>query len=109
MLRQQNGQLADFLTNDPGQAHSRIHQHFCLSNGLAKEQNEADPKMKKQPMHNIEHIKEIVAMQQSYAKVSGLFRKSGGMRIWWRTPLRLEHLAAFLNGIKIERVREFDA
>ncbi len=71
MLREQNGQLADFLTTDPkGKLHSGISlDHRFRCNWPAK-QAEMIAKMESVGQH-IEHIKEIVAMQQSYAKVSG--------------------------------------
>ncbi|CAN5487562.1 hypothetical protein BH20VER3_BH20VER3_13120 [soil metagenome] len=71
LLTSQNGSLGDYLTKDPtGQKLpaylAKLGEYFVAENAdlLA----EAD-----QLGRNIEHIKEVVAMQQSYAKVSGVF------------------------------------
>lgn len=71
LLTQQNGSLAEYLTKDPnGQKLpgylAKLGEFFIAEN--AELLNEAD-----QLGRNIEHIKEVVAMQQSYAKVSGVF------------------------------------
>ena len=71
LLAGKNGDLADYLTNDPnGQKLpgyiAKLGEFFVAENAELLE--EAD-----QLGRNIEHIKEIVAMQQSYAKVSGVF------------------------------------
>ena len=71
LLASQNGGLADYLTNDPHGRRlpgylAKLGEFFVAEN--AELLREAD-----QLGRNIEHIKEIVAMQQSYAKVSGVF------------------------------------
>lgn len=71
LLTGRNGTLADYLTNDPqGQKLpgylAKLGEFFMAEN--AELLGEAD-----QLGRNIEHIKEVVAMQQSYAKVSGVF------------------------------------
>src|SRR5207253_9128161 len=71
LLTAHNGDLVEYLTNDvngqklPGYL-SNLGEFFILEN--AELLNEVD-----QLSRNIEHIKEVVAMQQSYAKVSGVF------------------------------------
>ena len=71
LLTGKNGDLAHFLTADPdGQKLpgylAKLGEHLIAENaGLLSEVGQLG--------HNIEHIKEIVAMQQSYAKVSGVF------------------------------------
>jgi PAS domain S-box-containing protein len=71
LLTSQNGNLANYLTNDasgrkvPGYL-AKLGDFFVAENAELLE--EAD-----QLGRNIEHIKEVVAMQQSYAKVSGVF------------------------------------
>ncbi len=69
LLQQQRGQLTAFLTADPkGKA---LPDYFIkLSEHLSVEQSELLRELQSLTQ-NIEHIKEIVAMQQSYAKVSG--------------------------------------
>ena len=71
LLTGQNGNLAEYLTNDPNGRKlpgylAKLGEFFVTEN--AELLQEAD-----QLGRNIEHIKEVVAMQQSYAKVSGVF------------------------------------
>ncbi len=71
LLAEKNGSLAHFLTADPnGQKLpgylAKLGEHLIEENATLL--SEVD-----QLGRNIEHIKEVVAMQQSYAKVSGLF------------------------------------
>ncbi|HEV3409328.1 MAG TPA: ATP-binding protein, partial [Chthoniobacterales bacterium] len=71
LLTEKNGDLADYLTKDPnGQKLpgylAKLGEYFIAEN--AELLGEID-----QLGRNIEHIKEVVAMQQSYAKVSGVF------------------------------------
>lgn len=71
LLTSQNGDLTDYLMKDPsGQKLagylSKLGEFFVAENAELLE--EVD-----QLGRNIEHIKEVVAMQQSYAKVSGVF------------------------------------
>ena len=71
LLVGQNGNLAHFLTEDPqGQKLpnylAKLGEHLTAENALlVQEANHLGT--------NLEHIKEIVAMQQNYAKVSGVF------------------------------------
>jgi signal transduction histidine kinase len=69
MLREQNGNLARFLTEDPK---GRLLPEYLsrLGDQLGDEQTEALKELD-ELSRNIEHIKKIVAMQQTYAKVSG--------------------------------------
>jgi len=69
MLRDKNGQLAEFLTSDPkGQL---LPAYLAdLSQHLENERQEARAEIDLLT-RNIEHIKDIVAMQQTYARVSG--------------------------------------
>jgi len=71
LLVERNGKLAEYLTQDPnGQKlpgyMAKLGTHLIEEN--ADLLSEVD-----QLSRNIEHIKEVVAMQQSYAKVSGVF------------------------------------
>ena len=71
LLTSQNGNLAEYLATDPnGQKLpaylSKLGEFFVAENvELLQEVDQLG--------RNIEHIKEVVAMQQSYAKVSGVF------------------------------------
>jgi signal transduction histidine kinase len=70
LLRAHAAGLADFLANDP--KGSKLPDYFDrLAAWLAEEQKEMLAELSSLQA-NIEHIKEIVAMQQSYAKVAGL-------------------------------------
>lgn len=69
MLREQNGKLVEFLTNDPK---GKVLTSYIaeLSQHLEEERLEARNEIDLLT-RNIEHIKDIVAMQQTYARVSG--------------------------------------
>jgi PAS domain S-box-containing protein len=71
LLAERNGDLGNFLTNDPnGQ---KIPGYLAkLSQFLIAENSELLTEVDLLA-RNIEHIKEVVAVQQSYAKVSGVF------------------------------------
>lgn len=70
LLREHNGQLAEFLTNDPK---GRVLPSYLadVSDHLARDRTTALTELESLTK-NIEHIKDIVAMQQSYARVSGV-------------------------------------
>lgn len=71
MLRDKNGHLAEFLTTDP--KGKLLPEYFgVVAEQLAAEQNELIVEIGSVVTH-VEHIKEIVAMQQNYAKVSGAY------------------------------------
>ena len=79
LLTQHNGDLGDYLTKDPnGQKLpgylAKLGEFFVAENAELLE--EVD-----QLGRNIEHIKEVVAMQQSYAKVSGVFENLPAHRL----------------------------
>jgi signal transduction histidine kinase len=71
LLTEKNGNLTHFLTEDengvklPGYL-AKLGEHLVAENAALL--SEVD-----QLGHNLEHIKEVVAMQQSYAKMSGVF------------------------------------
>ena len=104
MLREQDGRLAEYLTTDPK---GRLIPEFLItvSDELAGEQAELIAKMELVGKH-IEHIKEIVAMQQNYAKVSGVFENLS-VRELVEDALRL-NVAAFERH-HIELIRDFQA
>ena len=71
LLAEKNGSLAHFLTEDPnGQ---KLPGYLAKLGEYLIAENTALLREVDQLGHNIEHIKEVVAMQQSYAKVSGVF------------------------------------
>ena len=70
LLSAQNGHLSDFLADDPK---GRVLPGYLVevSEHLAREHDEARTELDLLSK-NIEHIKDIVSMQQSYARVSGM-------------------------------------
>ena len=73
MLQEQNGHVVDFLARDP--KGRRIPGYLItLASDLATEQHGIARELG-HLRQNIEHIKDIVAMQQSYATVSGVTEK----------------------------------
>jgi len=102
LMREKNGQLADFLTSDPK---GKLLPTYLdtVADQLAEERNELLTKVQS-VAQNIEHIKEIVAMQQSYAKVSGAYENLMAADLV-EDALRI-NLAAF-DRHNIQVVREF--
>lgn len=102
MMRERNGHLAEYLTADPK---GKLIPEFIstVSDELAGEQRELIGKMEMVGQH-IEHIKEIVAMQQSYAKVSGAFENLP-VRELVEDAIRIN--ATAFERHHIELVREF--
>jgi PAS domain S-box-containing protein len=102
MLREQNGRLAEFLTTDPkGKV---IPEYLAtVADQLASQQTKLIAQMNSVGQH-IEHIKEIVAMQQSYAKVSGVCENLAAAGLV-EDALRMN--AAAFDRHHIDVVREF--
>lgn len=102
LLREKDGQLAEFLTTDP--KGKLLPEYFSVvADQLVAEQAQVVAEMNSVGQH-IEHIKEIVAMQQSYAKVSGAFENL--------SPAELVEDALRMNAAAFERhaievIREF--
>jgi len=103
MLREQNGHLVDFLTTDPK---GKLLPEYLgtVADQLVREQTDLIAEMVSVDQH-IEHIKEIVAMQQSYAKVSGAYENLSAAELV-EDALRM-NTAAF-DRHRIQVVREFD-
>ncbi|HWN96242.1 MAG TPA: PAS domain-containing protein [Methylomirabilota bacterium] len=103
MLREQNGHLADFLISDPK---GKLLPDYLsnVADQLARDQTDLIAEMASVAEH-IEHIKEIVAMQQSYGKVSGAYENlSAGELV--DDALRMN--AAAFDRHRIQMVREID-
>ncbi len=102
LMREQEADLAGFLTLDPKgrQLPGYLAQ---LAEHLAGEQTVALKELA-QLQKNIEHIKDIVAMQQSYAKVSGLTET---VRINDLLEDALRMNASALARHEVETIREF--
>jgi PAS domain S-box-containing protein len=71
LLTERNGDLVNYLTNDPNG--KKLPTFFAKLGAFLEEENAELLREVDQLGRNIEHIKEVVAMQQSYAKVSGVF------------------------------------
>ncbi len=71
LLTERNGDLGNYLTNDP--SGKKLPIFFAKLGAFLEEENAELLREVDQLSRNIEHIKEVVAMQQSYAKVSGVF------------------------------------
>ena len=103
LLREQNGHLAEFLTTDP--KGKLLPEYLAtVADQLAGEQTKLITLMSTVGQH-IEHIKEIVAMQQSYAKVSGVY-ESLAVAGLVEDALRMN--AAAFDRHHIDLVREFE-
>ena len=71
LLTGRNGSLGEYLTQDPnGQ---KLPGYLAKLGQFLVEENTDLLGEVRQLSRNIEHIKEVVAMQQNYAKVSGIF------------------------------------
>jgi len=102
LLREQNGHLAEFLTTDP--KGKLLPEYIAtVADELAGEQTKLIAKMDSLGEH-IEHIKEIVAMQQTYAKVSGVYEN---LPVAGLVEDALRMNAAAFDRHGIELVREF--
>jgi PAS domain S-box-containing protein len=102
LLREQNGRLAEFLSTDPK---GKLLPEYVetVTAQLGNEYKEMLAKMESLGQH-VEHIKEIVAMQQSYAKVSGVYENLGLVPLV-EDALRMNAAAFERHGIEV--VREF--
>jgi PAS domain S-box-containing protein len=102
MLRDKNGDLASFLTSDP--KGKLVPQYIVsITDELAEEQNKLVEKMDL-VAHKIDHIKEIVAMQQSYARVSGAYENLQAATLV-EDALRINSAAFDRHGIGL--IRDF--
>jgi signal transduction histidine kinase len=103
MLDGQNGGLAKFLTDDPK---GKLLPEYLAkaSKLLASERNELVSEMAGVVQH-IEHIKEIVAMQQTYAKVFGVSEPVPPAALV-RDALRMNAAAFERHGVRV--IQQFD-
>ena len=104
LMREQNGHLADFLTTDPK---GKLLPAYLdtVAEQLADEQAKLLVKVESVAQH-LEHIKEIVAMQQSYAKVSGAYENLPVAELV-EDALRINITAFDRHGIEL--VKEYDS
>ena len=102
LLNQNSTDLAGFLTNDPK---GKIIPSYLtnLAERLVQEQQELLKELELL-VKNIEHIKEIVAMQQNYARVSGII-ETLSIRSLVEDALQMHNAALARHGILV--VREY--
>ncbi|HEX4265389.1 MAG TPA: PAS domain-containing protein [Verrucomicrobiae bacterium] len=93
LLQEHRARLGEFFTNDPRARHipgylAALAEHFTAEqSGLMQELE--------QLLKHVEHIKQIVAMQQSYAKVAGVIETIN--------PTQLVDDAVHINGAALTR------
>ncbi len=106
MLNGKNGQLAQFLTSDPK---GKLLPAFLskVSERLVTERDQLVEEMASVG-HNIEHIKEIVAMQQTYAKVFGVMEPVPPQSLV-EDALRMNTAAFDRHGVRVIRKEDPDA
>ena len=103
LIQDNSADLAAFFKND--ERGSRLPQYLLeLAKHLGGEQKDLLTELANLA-HNVEHIKEIVAMQQTYAKISGAAEKVEASDLM-ESALKM-HAAAYLrHSIKV--VREYE-
>jgi PAS domain S-box-containing protein len=104
MLEAQNGRLAEFLTQDP--KGKQIPAYLCsLAPVLIKERSLALEELQSL-REKIDHIKEIVSMQQSYASVGGVIETLPLSQLV-EDAIKLNSGALARHGVRVER--QFEA
>ncbi len=103
LLTEHAADLGTFLTEDPRGKQlpdfvAKLAKHVANEHAVQFEELDALRK-------NVDHIKEIVSMQQAYAKVSGVI-ESVAPAMLMEDALRMN--AAGLEGVNVTVVREFD-
>lgn len=104
LLREREHDLGSFITNDPNGRHLPGFL-IQLSELLVEEQGTTVRELESL-RSNIDHIKEIVAMQQSYSKISGVKEVLNVVDLVEDT-IRMNASALLRHGVEV--VREFDA
>jgi PAS domain S-box-containing protein len=100
MLREHEHDLADYLTNDP-KGHQLPAYLSSLGDHLASEQEDTLQEVKSLVGY-IDHIKEIIAMQQNYARVLGVVESLPVVDLV-EDALRLNAGAMERHGVKVNR------
>ena len=103
LLREHEGDLGSFITSDPRGKQVPVYLGQ-LSEHLQAEQQMAVKELESL-RRNIDHIKEIVAMQQGYAKVSGT-TEVVDVKELLEDALRMSEAALARHGVAV--VREFE-
>ncbi|MCX6905170.1 MAG: HAMP domain-containing sensor histidine kinase, partial [Verrucomicrobia bacterium] len=103
LLREHQGDLAAFITSDPGGQQLAVYLAH-LSENLSADREAAIQELNSL-QRNIEHIKEIVAMQQSYARVAGV-KEMINIVALVEDSLRMNEVSLGRHGVEV--VREFE-
>jgi PAS domain S-box-containing protein len=103
LLQEHAHDLGAFITNDPGGRHVPLHL-ARLSEHLLAEQAKIAGELDLL-RRNVEHIKEVVAMQQSYATIGGV-KEMTDLTTLVEDSMRLNEDALRRHGVEI--VREFE-
>ena len=103
LLKQRNGDLAAFLTSDP---RGKLMPEFIIqiAGQLQKEQEKISHELERLAK-NVAHIKDIVAMQQSYARVAGVAEKAA-LASLVEDALQINSAALARLGVTV--IRRFD-
>ncbi len=104
VLKEKNGDLGVFLTTDPK---GKLMPEFIVqvAEQLQKEQKNTLRELE-QLAKNVDHIKDIVAMQQSYARVAGIVEKVSLVSL---VEDALQINAAALTRHEVKAIRQFEA
>jgi len=102
LLEEHAHDLGDFITNDP--KGKQLPAYLAQLSGQLKADQEAMIGELESLRRNVEHIKEIVAMQQSYARVSGV-KEIINVNELVEDGLRMSE--GVLSQTQVEVVREF--
>jgi signal transduction histidine kinase len=103
LLKQRNGDLGVFLTSDP---QGKLMPEFIIqiAGQLQKEQENTSRELE-QLAKNVDHIKDIVAMQQSYARVAGVVEKVS-LASLVEDALQINSAALTRHGVTV--IRQFE-
>ena len=103
LLKQKNGELGAFLTADP---RGKLMPEFIIqiAEQLRKER-ESTLRELEQLAKNVDHIKDIVATQQNYARVSGIVEKVSPASLV-EDALQINSAALTRHGVKV--IRRFE-
>jgi C4-dicarboxylate-specific signal transduction histidine kinase len=103
LLEQKNGDLGAFLTSDP---QGKLMPEFIIqiAGQLRKEQENTSRELE-QLAKNVAHIKDIVAMQQSYARVAGIVEKVS-LASLVEDAIQINSAALIRHGVKV--IRQFE-
>jgi signal transduction histidine kinase len=103
LLKQKNGDPGAFLASDP---QGKLMPEFIIqiAGQLRKEQENTLHELE-QLAKNVDHIKDIVAMQQSYARVAGIIEKVS-LASLVEDALQINSAALTRHGVKV--IRRFE-